>query len=150
MKKGDFKKATRIARAMVTKYGMSKLGPTQLEEESESVFLGRDYNKSKNFSDAVALEIDQEVRNIIEECYKKTTQILKDNKKLVTLIADTLIERETITKEEIEELVSTGKIAPKDEDLMKDLKAKAKDLGIKGYTKMSKEELEEKIKESEK
>ena len=89
----DFKKATRIARAMVTKYGMSKLGPTQLEEESESVFLGRDYNKSKNFSDAVALEIDQEVRNIIEECYKKTTQILKDNKKLVTLIADTLIER---------------------------------------------------------
>ena len=146
----DFKKATRIARAMVTKYGMSKLGPTQLEEESESVFLGRDYNKSKNFSDAVALEIDQEVRNIIEECYKKTTQILKDNKKLVTLIADTLIERETITKEEIEELVSTGKIAPKDEDLMKDLKAKAKELGIKGYTKMSKEELEAKIKESEK
>ncbi|MDE6292706.1 MAG: ATP-dependent zinc metalloprotease FtsH, partial [Bacilli bacterium] len=76
----DFKRATKIARAMVTEYGMSDLGPVQLEERSEGVFLGRDYNKSKNFSDAVALEIDQEVRKIIDECYKKTTKILKDNK----------------------------------------------------------------------
>lgn len=143
----DFKRATKIARAMVTEFGMSDLGPVQLEERSEGVFLGRDYNKSKNFSDAVALEIDQEVRKIVNECYKETTKILKDNQKLVMLIADTLIERETITKEEIEELVSTGKISSIESD-EKSLKEQAKELGIKGYTKMTKEELEEAIKNS--
>jgi len=145
----DFKRATKIARAMVTEYGMSGLGPVQLEERSEGVFLGRDYNKSKNFSDAVALEIDQEVRKIIDECYKKTTKILKDNKKLVMLISDALIERETLTKEEIDELVETGKISEKDDgEGLKKLKEKAKELGIKGYTKMSKEELEKAIEDS--
>ncbi len=146
----DFKKATKIARAMVTEYGMSDLGPVQLEERSEGVFLGRDYNKSKNFSDAVALEIDKEVRKIIDECYKKTTKILKENKKLVMLISDTLMERETITKEEIEELVTTGKLTTKDEsEVLKELKEQAKELGIKGYTKMSREELEETIQNAE-
>lgn len=146
----DFKKATKPARAMVTEYGMSDLGPVQLEERSEGVFLGRDYNKSKNFSDAVALEIDQEVRKIINECYKKTTEILKKNKDLVMAISDALMERETITKEQIEELVTTGKISDEvPSDDLKELKNKAKELGIKGYTKMSKEELEEKIKEAE-
>ena len=129
---------------------MSDLGPVQLEERSEGVFLGRDYNKSKNFSDAVALEIDQEVRKIINECYKKTTEILKKNKDLVMAISDALMERETITKEQIEELVTTGKISDEvPSDDLKELKNKAKELGIKGYTKMSKEELEEKIKVAE-
>jgi len=108
----DFKKATRIARAMVTEYGMSDLGPVQLEHASESVFLGRDYNsKQQNFSDTVALEIDQEVRKIMDECYKKATKILRDNKDLVMLLADTLVEKETITKEEIDELVATGNLS---------------------------------------
>ncbi len=147
----DFKRATKIARAMVTEFGMSDLGPIQLEDRDEGVFLGRDYNKSKNFSDAVALEIDKEVRKIIDECYKETTRILKENKKLVTLITEALIERETITKEEIDELISTGKITDKSEsakDDKKNLKDQAKELGIKGYSKMSKEELEEAIKNS--
>ncbi len=147
----DFKRATKIARAMVTEFGMSDLGPIQLEDRNEGVFLGRDYNKSKNFSDAVALEIDKEVRKIIDECYKETTRILKENKKLVTLITEALIERETITKEEIDELISTGKITDKSEsakDDKKNLKDQAKELGIKGYSKMSKEELEEAIKNS--
>ena len=65
------------------------------------------------------------------------------------LISDTLMDRETITKEEIDELVSTGKISDKDnEDELKDLKDQAKEIGIKGYTKMNKEELEEAIKNS--
>lgn len=147
----DFKRATKIARAMVTEFGMSDLGPIQLEDRNEGVFLGRDYNKSKNFSDAVALEIDKEVRKIIDECYKETTRILKENKKLVTLITEALIERETITKEKIDELISTGKITDKSEsakDDKKNLKDQAKELGIKGYSKMSKEELEEAIKNS--
>jgi len=112
----DFSRATKIARSMVTEYGMSDLGPVQLEHKSEGVFLGRDYtNNTKNFSDTVALEIDQEVRKIIDECYKKATKILKDNKDLVMLLSDTLIEKETITKEEIDELVSTGKLKTKEE-----------------------------------
>ena len=147
----DFSKATKIARSMVTEYGMSDLGPVQLEQKSEGVFLGRDYNKSKNFSDAVALEIDQEVRKIMSQCYKEATRILKENEKLVRLLADTLIERETITKEEIEELVETGHISddfePKEEEI--DLKERAKVLGVKGYNKMSLEELKEAIKDAE-
>ena len=111
----DFSKATKIARSMVTEYGMSDLGPVQLEHKEEGVFLGRDYNKTRNFSDAVALEIDEEVRKIVNECYKKATKILKENKDLVMLLSNTLIEKETITKEEIDELVKTGKLSSKEE-----------------------------------
>lgn len=111
----DFSRATKIARAMVTEYGMSDLGPVQLEEKQGNVFLGRDYAKDKNFSDQVALEIDTEVRKIVDSCYKEATKIIKENKDLVKLISDTLIEHETITKEEIDELVSTGKISKYEE-----------------------------------
>lgn len=104
----DFEKATKIARAMVTEYGMSDLGPVQFEHQESSVFLGRDYNKSRNFSGQVAFEIDQEQRKIINECYKKTTKIIKDNKELLDLIANALLENETLTKEEIEYLVENG------------------------------------------
>ncbi|WP_294353673.1 ATP-dependent zinc metalloprotease FtsH, partial [uncultured Clostridium sp.] len=80
----DFKRATQIARSMVTEYGMSDLGPVQLEHKSGEVFLGRDYTSSnKNYSDAVALEIDKEIRKIIDECYKKAKDILSKNKGLV-------------------------------------------------------------------
>ena len=144
----DFKKATNIARSMVTEYGMSDLGPMQYEQKSEGVFLGRDYaNHSKNFSDQVALEIDQQVRKIVEECYEKAKKIIKANEKLIMLLSDALMENETLTKEQIDSLVKTGKLIPdEDSDDLKDLKEKAKELKIKGYTKMSKEELEEAIK----
>ena len=101
----DFKKATKIARSMVTEYGMSDLGPMMLEEPSENTFLGRDYTKSRNISDTVAHEIDEEMRNIINSCYEKTKKIISENKDLLKLIAETLIEEETITKEEIDYLV---------------------------------------------
>ena len=106
----DFKKATNIARRMVTEFGMSSLGPMTLEEASENTFLGRDYNKNKNFSDIVAHEIDEEMRSIINSCYEKSKKILKDNQKLLKLIAETLLEEETITKEQIDSLVETGKL----------------------------------------
>ncbi len=151
----DFKKATRIARSMVTKYGMSDLGPMQLEEESEGVFLGRDYNKTKNFSDQVALEIDKAVRKIIEDCYDKAIKILKENEDLVHLLADALVEHETLTKEQIECLVETGKMCPVEpqvsaEPTMVKLKEVAKAKGIKGYQKMTREELEKAIEELDK
>jgi len=106
----DFEKATKIARAMVTEYGMSDLGPVQYEHQESSVFLGRDYNKSQNFSSQRAYEIDEEVRRIIEEQYEKTKEILENNKDLLKLIAEALLEHETITKEEIDYLVKNGKM----------------------------------------
>lgn len=147
----DFKRATNIARAMVTEYGMSDLGPVQYEQKSEGVFLGRDYGKTKNFSDKVAHEIDEEVRKIVEECYNKAKEILRKNKDLVMLLADTLVEHETLTKEQIDSLVKTGKYIPEKyeevDSSLEDLKSKAKEKGIKGYTKMTKQELEEALKE---
>ena len=112
----DFEKATKIARAMVTEYGMSDLGPVQLEQQEGGVFLGRDYNKSKNFSNEIAHEIDKEVRKIIDECYKEATKILKENRSLVKLIADALLEHETITKEQIDSLVETGHMPEETEE----------------------------------
>ena len=85
-----------------------------LEEPSSNTFLGRDYTKNRNISDIVAHEIDEEMRNIINECYERTKKILKENKNLLDLIAKTLLEEETITKEQIDSLVKTGHL-PKDE-----------------------------------
>ena len=110
----DFKKATNIARRMVTEYGMSSLGPMMLDEPDENTFLGRDYNKNKNFSDTVAHEIDEEMRSIINSCYEKSKKILKENQKLLKLIAETLLEEETITKEQIDSLVEHGKLIKED------------------------------------
>ncbi|MBR1416689.1 MAG: ATP-dependent zinc metalloprotease FtsH [Bacilli bacterium] len=151
----DFKKATSIARSMVTEYGMSELGTIQFEQKSEGVFLGRDYNKSKNFSDQIALEIDKAERKIIDECYARAKKILKENEKLVHLLADALVENETLTKEQIESLVETGKFIPGDENpesetTMLKLKEIAKSKGIKGYTKMTREELENEIEKADK
>ncbi len=148
----DFKKATNIARSMVTEYGMSDLGPMQYEEQNGSVFLGRDYGKSKNFSDQVALEIDREVRKIIDECYEKAKTIIADNKALIMLLSDALMKYETLTKEQIEYIVENGNIdfevkAEEEEEKLtfEELKEKAKELKIKGYSKMNKEELEDAI-----
>ena len=104
----DLKRATKIARSMVTEYGMSSLGPMQFEHRNESVFLGRDYNQTKNFSDQVALLIDQEVKKIIDDCYEKAQKIVSKEKKLVEILANRLITNETLTKEEIEDLVEAN------------------------------------------
>jgi cell division protease FtsH len=141
----DFKRATATARAMVTEYGMSKLGPMQLESKSEGVFLGRDYTKSKNFSDQVALEIDKEVRRIIEECYEEAKKILKANEELVNLISSALIKYETLTKEQIDYIVATGKIDFKEELTIDELREIAKSKKIKDYLKMSEEELRKEL-----
>ena len=152
----DLKRATKIARSMVTQYGMSDLGPIQLEEKSEGVFLGRDYNKSKDFSDQVALEIDKEVSKILEECYENAKKLLSKHETLVLLIADALMERETLTREQIKTLVETGTIDGAKEEkeetnaTLTELKDEAKEAGIKGYTKMTKEELESALKDKEK
>ena len=107
----DIEKATRLARLMVTEFGMSELGPIQYERDTGSVFLGRDYaSTQKNFSTQIAYEIDKAVRQIIDEAHDRATQLLTEKKDQVILIAETLLERETITAEEIEALCATGKL----------------------------------------
>ncbi len=142
----DFEKATKIARAMVTEYGMSDLGPLQFEQQAGSVFLGRDYNKSQHFSNEVANEIDMEMRKIINDCHKAATEIIKKNKDLLKLIADALLEYETLTKEQIDYLVKNGKMPEEDESNLEamsvtKLRELAKEKGIKNYSKMTKAEL---------
>ena len=124
----DFKKATKIARSMVTEYGMSNLGPMMLEEPDGNTFLGRDYTKNRNISDTVAHEIDEEMRSIINDCYKQATKIITENKKLLELIANTLLEEETITKEEIDYLVEHGHLPEdKKEDKLTEEKKEVKE-----------------------
>ena len=154
----DFEKATKIARAMVTEYGMSSLGPVQFEHQESNVFLGRDYNKIRNFSNKVADQIDEEIRKIISEQYEVAKKIIKDNMDLLELIAETLIERETLTKEQIEYLAKHGKMPDEDDDnennenleklTVVELRNIAKEKNIAGYLKMNKKELIEKLKEN--
>ncbi len=108
----DIEVATRIARLMVTEYGMSSLGPIQYESDSASVFLGRDYNSTqKNFSTQIAFEIDTEVRKIIDEAHQEAHRILNEHKEDVILLAETLLEKETIASEEIQYLLTNRKLA---------------------------------------
>ena len=143
----DFEKATKIARAMVTEYGMSDLGPLQFEQQEGSVFLGRDYNKMQHFSNEVANEIDMEMRKIIDNCHKKATEIIKQNRDLLKLIAEALLEYETLTKEQIDYLVANGKMPEEDEETSYEamsvtkLREIAKEKGVKNYSKLTKAEL---------
>ena len=98
----DIERATQIARSMVVEYGMSSLGPIRYEKNGGSVFLGRDYtNAQKNFSVAVADEIDKEVRKIVERAHAEALKIIQERKDDVILIAETLLVHETISEEEI-------------------------------------------------
>ncbi|MCR5348800.1 MAG: ATP-dependent zinc metalloprotease FtsH [Bacilli bacterium] len=107
----DIEQATRLARLMVTEFGMSDLGPIQYERDTGSVFLGRDYaSTQRNFSTQVAYEIDKAVREIIDEAHENARKILEEHKDQVILIAETLLEKETITAEEIEYLCKNGKL----------------------------------------
>ena len=101
----DIQAATRIAKDMVTTYGMSDLGPIQYNSGNDSVFLGRDYNSASNASSQVAYEIDTEVRKIIEHCHQEARRIINENRKDLEKIANTLMDKETLTAEEIEELL---------------------------------------------
>ena len=117
----DIEVATRIARLMVTEYGMSSLGPIQYEKDSGSVFLGRDYTSTqKNFSTQIAFEIDQEVRKIVESAHEKAIEIINQYKDDVILIAETLLENETITAEEINYLLEHRTLKKEAEEAKED------------------------------
>lgn len=115
----DIQKATKIAKAMVRSWGMSSLGPIQYDDGTGNVFLGRDYGSGSNYSGEIAYEIDKEIRKIINECYERAKQIITEHRDLLTLIADTLIEEETITSEQINNLVKYGTITSPEDALKK-------------------------------
>jgi len=111
----DFQSVARIARSMVTEFGMSKLGPIQFEQRDGNVFLGRDYSQpTKNFSDSLALKIDEAVAEIINECYDRARKLLLEHTDLMSLIAETLLVEETLTKEQIDELNEKGHLEDTD------------------------------------
>ncbi len=105
----DLKEATNIARGLVTKYGMSKkLGPISWSQPEELVFLGKEIATEKQYSEETAAKIDKEVVEIIKECYNRTKKLIKENKKKLERIAQELIKKETLEKEEFEKLVRGG------------------------------------------
>lgn len=111
----DIQEATKIAKSMVRSYGMSDLGPIQYDDASGSVFLGRDYgSNATNYSGQIAFEIDKEVRNIINDCYEQAKQIIEENHALMDLIATTLMDEETLTNEQIMNLVHFGTVTNPD------------------------------------
>ena len=114
----DIQQATRIAKDMVTTYGMSDLGPVQYNSDNSTVFLGRDYNSPANASSQVAYEIDIEVRKIIDSCHELAKKIINEHKDDLIKIAEALIAQETITAEEIEKVLS-GQLVVKDNKLVK-------------------------------
>jgi len=105
----DFEKATEIARKMVCQYGMSDLGPLTFGERDDLIFLGRDLAMHKNFSERTAQLIDEEVKKIILRNYNRAKKLIEENKDKLQAIAQTLLEREVLSSEEIERLIQ-GKL----------------------------------------
>ena len=105
----DIERATKLARQMITRYGMSdKLGPITLGEQEHEVFLGRDFSNTPNYSPEIAYEIDKEVRRLIDDAFDKSFKILSERREQLDLMADVLVERETVDKEELEALLSNN------------------------------------------
>jgi len=108
----DIERATKIARAMVTTYGMSdNLGPMSYGTSDDEVFLGRDFNKIRNYSEDIAAKIDNEMRRIIDNAYNKTEKLLSENIEKLHNVAQALLEKETITGKEFEILFDGGSIS---------------------------------------
>ena len=114
----DFQRATAIAKSMITEYGMSdKIGPTQFNGSGSSeVFLGRDIHSDKNYSEAIAYEIDQETQRFINNCYDRAKQILTEHRDKLELIAEKLLEVETLDAEQIKSLFEKGVMPEEDPD----------------------------------
>lgn len=106
----DIEQLTKLAKNMVRVYGMSSLGPIQYADPQGNVFLGRDYAQGGSYSEGVAGEIDKEVRKIVNQCEQKCRRILTENRDLLDLIAENLYEHETLTNEEIMNLMNYGQL----------------------------------------
>ncbi|MTJ50650.1 ATP-dependent zinc metalloprotease FtsH2 [Dolichospermum sp. UHCC 0259] len=103
---GDLQQLSGMARQMVTRFGMSDLGPLSLESQQGEVFLGRDWTTRSEYSEAIACRIDAQVRLIVEECYTNAKKIMRDHRSLADRLVDLLIEKETINGDELRQIVA--------------------------------------------
>lgn len=101
----DLQQVTTMARQMVTKFGMSSIGPLSLENEGLNPFLGRNIVGSSEYSDQIAIKIDRQIQTIVDECHQNTTAIIKDNRVVIDRLVDLLIEKETIDGEEFRDII---------------------------------------------
>lgn len=147
----DFQRATNIARKMVTEYGMSdKLGPLQFGQASGGqVFLGRDIQNEQNYSDKIAYEIDVEIQTIIKDCYERARQILTENQDKLELIAQTLLEVETLDADQIKHLVEKGTLPEPVEKTIEEVKS-SEDVKVNIHSKKDAELAKEDKKEDKK
>ncbi|NEQ34292.1 MAG: cell division protein FtsH, partial [Leptolyngbya sp. SIO4C5] len=111
----DIQQVTNIARQMVTKFGMSELGSFALENSSGEVFLGRDLMPRSEFSEEMAAQIDNQVRNLVKACYDKACELLEQNRTLIDRLVDLLLEKETLSGEEFRQIVSEHTELPEKE-----------------------------------
>ena len=103
---GDLQQLSGMARQMVTRFGMSDLGPLSLESQQGEVFLGRDWTTRSEYSESIAARIDAQVREIVEKCYDNAKQIMRDHRTVCDRLVDLLIEKETIDGEEFRQIVA--------------------------------------------
>jgi cell division protease FtsH len=102
----DLQQVTGMARQMVTRFGMSDLGPISLEGQTNEVFLGRDLMSRSEYSEEIASRIDAQVRTIVEHCYDEACRIMRENRVVIDRLVDLLVERETIDGEEFRQIVA--------------------------------------------
>jgi cell division protease FtsH len=112
---GDIQQVTGMARQMVTRFGMSDLGPLSLESQSGEVFLGRDWFSRSEYSEAIASQIDAQVRSIVEHCLEDTRRIIRENREVIDRLVDLLIEKETIDGDEFRQIVAEYTVVPEKE-----------------------------------
>ncbi|MEA5576142.1 ATP-dependent zinc metalloprotease FtsH2 [Anabaena sp. UHCC 0451] len=109
---GDLQQLSGMARQMVTRFGMSDLGPLSLESQQGEVFLGRDWTTRSEYSDSIAARIDAQVRAIAEECYDNAKNIIREHRSVTDRLVDLLIEKETIDGEEFRQIVAEYTVVP--------------------------------------
>jgi cell division protease FtsH len=102
----DLQRVTSLARQMVTRFGMSDLGPLSLEGSQEEVFLGRSWLNRSEYSEAISARIDAQLRTIVDHCYAQTKQIMLENRMLIDRLVDLLVEKETLDGDEFRQIVS--------------------------------------------
>ncbi len=118
---GDLQQVSGLARQMVTRFGMSDLGPLSLESQTGEVFLGRDFMTRAEYSEEIAARIDAQVRTITDECYKQAKQIISDNRTVIDRLVDLLVEKETIDGEEFRQIVAEYTVVPEKEQYVPQL-----------------------------
>lgn len=112
----DLERVTEVVHRMITEFGMSeRLGPMQFGHRQGQVFLGRDIGHEQNYSDAIAFEIDKEMRSIVDDCYERCRALLREHRVKLDLLAATLLEKETLDGEQIRQLMEYGRLLESEE-----------------------------------